>query len=413
MSTQFSTPENRDNLSAFATGTRSFLADHFLDSLGRMLAAGTLTIRYPDGHVREYRGKQPGPSAYLDIHDSVVARRTMTGGALGFAESYMAGDCDSPDLTAVLELGAINEDAFARRLDGKLLMRILHRFGHLLRPNTKRGSRRNISAHYDLGNEFYETWLDDSMTYSSALFGENPENLAEAQRSKYRRMAEIAGLRQGHKVLEIGCGWGGFACFAAGEIGCDVTALTISDAQHDFAAARVQREGLGERVKIVKRDYRDQQGRFDGIVSIEMFEAVGERYWPVFFDRVRENLSMGGRAALQIITIADEFWPVYRKSADFIQAHIFPGGMLPCPSGLLDQFARAGLSVIDDAGFGLDYAHTLAVWRERFNEAWPRIAQMGFDDRFRRMWNYYLAYCEAGFRIARIDVRQIALGHAS
>lgn len=399
------------NAMAEGRSAGSILSDGFVDALARMIVAGKLTIHYPDGTVKTYEGTRPGPSAQLRIHGNGTARRLISGGALGFAEAYMAGEWETPDLPTFLELASRNEDALADRLNGRALAAMFHRLVHLLRRNTRRGSRRNIAAHYDLGNEFYEAWLDESMTYSSAVFTGQDCDLAEAQKAKYRRIADAAGLRQGDRVLEIGCGWGGFACFAAAEVGCDVTGLTISQQQHDFASERVQKEGLGDRVRIVKRDYRDEDGLFDRIVSIEMFEAVGERYWPVFFDRIRRNLVAGGRAALQIITIADEHWPAYRKGTDFIQRYIFPGGMLPSPGGLRRQFEQAGLAVTSDAGFGLDYARTLDEWRQRFEGAWPRIREMGFDERFRRMWNFYLAYCEAGFRTGHVDVRQIALKH--
>lgn len=397
------------NAMAGGRSAGSILSDGIIDALARLIVAGELTIRYTDGSIRTYTGAEPGPRAELHIHGSRTARRLVSGGALGFAEAYMAGEWDTPDLAAFLELASRNEEVLADRLNGRALIAAIHRLVHLLRRNTRRGSRRNIAAHYDLGNDFYQAWLDESMTYSSAIFPAQDCDLGEAQRAKYRRIADAAGLRQGDRVLEIGCGWGGFACFAAGEIGCDVTALTISQQQHDFAAERVQREGLVDRVRIVKRDYRDEEGLFDRIVSIEMFEAVGERYWPVFFDRIRRNLAAGGRAALQVITIADEHWPAYRKGADFIQRYIFPGGMLPSPGRLRQEFERAGLAVASDAGFGLDYARTLNHWRQRFEHAWPRLREMGFDERFRKMWTYYLAYCEAGFRTRHIDVRQIAL----
>ena len=333
----------------------------------------------------------------------------LFGGTLAFAEAYMRGDCDSPDLTALVALVIQNEAALLRALDGQRWTRALRRLGHRLRPNSKRGARRNIARHYDLGNGFYELWLDPSMTYSAALFTRPDEPLAAAQDNKYRRMAELAGIGPDDRVLEIGCGWGGFCSWAAREIGCKVTAVTISRAQHDFAARRLQAEGLAERVDLRLQDYRDITGRFDRIVSIEMLEAVGAQYWPRYFATLRARLAPGGRAALQVITIDDALYEDYRKDVDFIQSYIFPGGLLPSPERLRDQVRRAGLAWQSDHSLGVHYARTLAIWRRAFEAAWPEVQALGFDERFRRMWRYYLAYCEAGFRSGRIDVLQAAL----
>lgn len=336
----------------------------------------------------------------------------FSGGDLAFAEAYMDGDCDTPNLTAVLELGALNEQALAHALTGQRWVRLVQRMFHLLRPNSARGAKRNIAQHYDLGNDFYAAWLDLSMTYSGAVFEAPDEALETSQANKYRRMAELAGIEAGHHVLEIGCGWGGFSAWAARELGCQVTAITISQQQFDFAARRMQREGLSDRVHLRLQDYRDLTGQFDRAVSIEMFEAVGEKYWPLYFQLLRDRLVAGGRAALQVITIADELFPSYRRDIDFIQRYVFPGGMLPSLEALRRETRAAGLSWAAEQGYGEHYARTLVAWNRRFEEAWPRIAQQGFDERFRRMWHYYLAYCEAGFRIDRIDVVQVALAKA-
>lgn len=385
--------------------TRRF---RLLDSLGGRLRCGRLTLSLPDGSQRIFEGGQDGPSADLEIVRPRLVGRLLTGGAIGFAEAYMDGDCETRNLTALIELAGLNEEHWDRELRGRLSYRLLQRLFHRTRPNSKRGSRRNIAYHYDLGNAFYRAWIGESMAYSSGIFASPHDSLAQAQQAKCRRMAQIAGLQPDHHLLEIGCGWGGFAAYAAREIGCRVTAVTISREQFAEACRLIQAEGLDDKVEVVLRDYRDLDGQYDGIVSIEMLEAVGEAYWPVYFERLRERLKPGGRAALQVITISDDAWEQYRCSADFIQRYIFPGGMLPAPSILCRQAAQAGLTLRDDAGFGQDYAKTLAIWHERFIAAWPRLATMGFDERFRRMWRYYLAYCEAGFRIDRIDVRQIA-----
>lgn len=399
------------NTEALGTETVQPKSLRLLQGLAKHILRGRLMLRLPDGSQQVFEGPEPGPSAELHVIRPRFVRRVLTGGSTGFAETYLDGDCDTPDLAAFLELAALNYDAWERIVDRKPVYRFALRLLHIMRPNTRRGAKRNIAKHYDLGNDFYRLWLDETMTYSSAVFDAPETSLNEAQHNKYRRIAQSAGLRPDGHVLEIGCGWGGFAEFAAREIGARVTAVTISDAQFAYAKERIQRAGLNERVEIRRQDYRDIDGTYDHIASIEMFEAVGERYWPVFFSKLRERLKPGGQAALQVITIADEFFEQYRRSTDFIQRHIFPGGMLPSPDVLKRQVRQAGLDVRQDNGFGLDYARTLADWHRRFDAAWPQIATLGYDERFARMWRYYLAYCKAGFLTGRIDVRQIALTH--
>ncbi len=384
-------------------------ADRVLLTLARRLSAGRLTLVLSDGSRHEIAGSTPGPEATLVVCRPRLLRRLLAGGANGFAEGYVEGDCDTPDLEALLRLVALNEALLQEALTGHWYVRLWHRLRHALHPNSRRGARRNIRAHYDLGNEFYRLWLDPTMTYSSAVFLHDGQSLDEAQRHKYRLICDAAAVQPEREVLEIGCGWGGFATYAAGERGARVTALTISDAQFEAASRRVHEAGLAERVRVVKQDYRDHRGDFDAVASIEMFEAVGESYWPTYFRKVKESLRPGGRAALQIITIADGLFDRYRRGTDFIQRYIFPGGMLPSLSALRQQTAAAGLAWRQDEGFGLHYARTLKVWREHFETAWNEIAALGFDQRFRRLWTYYLAYCEAGFRTGRIDVRQVAL----
>ena len=377
--------------------------------LAPRIRVGQATIVLPDGSMHRFRGREPGPEGMLVVHDDRLARRLLTGGTLGFCEAYLDGEWSSPDVPALFELALRNEEALDRLLDGKRWFRALSHLVHALRPNTRRGSRRNIAYHYDLGNEFYRLWLDPSMTYSSALYAAADEPLEAAQRRKYAELARRMGLEAGHHVLEIGCGWGGFAEYAAGEVGARVTALTISREQHAYATARVARAGLSDRVEVRLQDYRDVQGRFDRIASIEMFEAVGERYWPAFFGTVRDRLAPGGRAAMQIITIQDRFFDTYRRGADYIQKYIFPGGMLPSPTVLRREVERAGLRWQGADGFGPDYARTLAEWQLRFQAAWPEIQAMGFDDRFKRMWELYLWYCGAGFSTGCIDVVQVTM----
>jgi cyclopropane-fatty-acyl-phospholipid synthase len=336
----------------------------------------------------------------------------LFGGAVGLAESYFDGDWSSPDLASVIALGAQNDKQIAGGLTAVLPQRLFHHVRHKVRLNTRAGAKRNIQAHYDLGNAFYRQWLDPTMTYSSALFEREGMSLEEAQRNKWRRIADELDLRPGDHVLEIGCGWGGFAMFVAREYGARVTGLTLSREQFDFAREAVEREGLGNLIDIRLEDYRDVQGTYDHIVSIEMFEAIGEKQWRPYFEVCRERLKPGGTAALQIITIADERFEDYKRSPDFIQLYIFPGGMLPSPSALTESAAGAGLGIDTVRTFALSYADTLKEWRDRFDAAWPRIAPLGFDERFKRMWDYYLAYSEGGFRAGAIDVGQFKLTRA-
>ena len=382
--------------------------------LARLIRRGTLTIELPGGARHVFEGA-PGPAATFIVKDTRVVRRLLTGGSLGLAEAYLDGLWDSPDLRAVMRLATANETIWQTVLAGRPWMRVLARLAHRLRPNTRRGARRNILAHYDLGNAFYAEWLDRTMTYSSALFGGNDDTLEAAQLRKMHRLCQALELRPGMRVLEIGCGWGGFAEVAARDYGALVTGLTLSPAQLAYAEARIARAGLAGRVTLLLEDYRDVRGSFDRIASIEMFEAVGEKYWPAFFAAVRERLAPGGRAGLQIITIADRFFAPYRRGADFIQRHVFPGGMLPSPRRLQEEVAKAGLAWADELWFGRDYAETLARWQAQFQAAWPRIAAAArlqarpADDRFKRLWEYYLAYCETGFRAGWTDVGQIVL----
>ena len=370
---------------------------------------GSLVIVLPDGRRLRFSGSEPGENAEMIIRDFGLTRRCVASGDLGAAEAFLDGMWDSPNVTAFLQFFLRNGEALQDKLKGIPGARFVSRLGHLLRRNSKRGSKRNIEYHYDLGNSFYRRWLDPTMTYSSARFEHPGQDLSEAQINKYRSLAERIDLRPEHHLLEIGSGWGGFAEYAASEIGCRVTGITISKEQLAFARERMERKQLSHKVDIRYQDYRDVDEKFDRIASIEMFEAVGEEYWPDYFAKIRQCLKPGGKAGLQIITIADRSFASYRKRADFIQRYIFPGGMLPSPAALRQQVAQAGLTWAGNLEFGLDYAETLKLWRERFRAAWPDINAQGFDERFRRMWEYYLSYCEAGFRAGNIDVTQLTL----
>jgi cyclopropane-fatty-acyl-phospholipid synthase len=374
--------------------------------------AGSLTFVLPSGRELHVQGVAPGPAGRLVIKDFRFVGRVLAGGDIGFGEGYMAGEWDTPDLSALLEVFTLNFDRLERLVSGNPWMRTLNFVAQALNRNSKKGSRRNIHAHYDLGNAFYSRWLDPTMTYSSARFERPDQSLGDAQRAKYAALAHQIELRPGHHVLEIGCGWGGFAEFAAGEVGAKVTALTISPAQFEFARERLFRAGLAERADVRLLDYRDVEGRFDRVASIEMFEAVGEAYWPRYFRKIQEVLSPGGRAGLQIITIRDELFRVYRQRSDFMRKYIFPGGMLPSEARLRQETAEAGLEWDAITRFGQNYAQTLAEWGARFEGAWEEIRGLGFDERFRRLWRFYLSYCEAAFRTGRTDVVQLSLGRS-
>jgi cyclopropane-fatty-acyl-phospholipid synthase len=391
-------------------------------SLAARVTHGSLVITLPDGRALQAVGAQPGPAARLDINHGRLAKRLLLGGNLGVGEAYIDGDFDSPDLAALTEWACRNGE-LDDTLMGRPWLRLLRRVGFALAGNSRRGSRRNIAYHYDLGNDFYALWLDPSMTYSAALWPGSDKGgdatLEQAQIEKYRRLAgEVLQIRPDQHVLEIGCGWGGFACLAAREFGARVHAVTISREQHDFAQARVQQAGLGERVTVELRDYRDLAGRYDAIASIEMIEAVGEKYWPRYFTQLRDRLMPQGRAGIQAIVIADRYFEDYRGTMDFIQAHVFPGGMLLSPQTVERQSAAAGLRIADAFSFGPHYARTLNLWRQRFEQTWPQIRaldsrnKLAFDERFRRMWRYYLAYCEGGFNAGTIDVLQYGFTRA-
>lgn len=373
---------------------------------------GTLDITLPDGRRLRFGGAEPGPAASMTVHSYKFGWRLMKAGDIGIAESYLRNEWDTPDLTQFLYIFCINHDLIAPMFEQRSALRVLQTIQHFLRRNTRSQARRNIYAHYDIGNTFYKSWLDSSMTYSSALFEDGTNDLTAAQQNKYRRLAEAINLQTDQTVLEIGCGWGGFAEFAAKTYGVKVVGLTISQEQRDFAQKRIFEAGLNERVEIRFQDYRDERGQYDRIASIEMIEAVGEAFWPKYFSQLRDRLLPGGLAGIQAITIRDSMFQSYRREVDFIQRYVFPGGMLPSPAVLKSLGERFGIPVIRERIFGQDYARTLATWRDNFRQAWPNLKPLGFDERFRRLWEYYLAYCEAGFLSGNIDVRQVIFAKA-
>lgn len=382
-----------------------------LQWLLRRVQRGSLAIELPGGERLQARGAEAGPEAVLHLHRWRALRRLLTQGDLGLALSYRDGDWYSPDLTALLMLGAANDEAWGSLMDGRGPWRALTRLWHRAHANTRRGSRHNIAFHYDLGNAFYAQWLDPSMLYSSALFSQADASLEEAQAAKLEAILQSLETPPRARVLEVGIGWGTLAATLAQRHEAQVTGLTLSREQLAHARQLGEQLGVASRLDLRLQDYRDVQGRFERIVSIEMLEAVGEAYWPEYFAMLRERLAPGGQAVLQVITIGERWFPRYRRGADFIQRCVFPGGMLPTRAALRERAQEAGLALEEGLHFGASYALTLAAWRRRFLAAWPGIAPLGFDERFRRLWEYYLCYCEAGFRTGRIDVGLYRLRH--
>ncbi|MBR0558002.1 class I SAM-dependent methyltransferase [Ciceribacter sp. L1K23] len=373
------------------------------------IARGHLRILYPDGSEQIVEGKEEGPSAVLRLHNARPVWQLFWGGALGFSRSYMDGDWDSPDVATFLEFALANEERLQTVTRPAGVFKTLARLRHLSRRNSRSGSRKNIAFHYDLGNSFYAKWLDETMTYSSALYASADQPLSDAQTAKYERIVQELGIGPDDHVLEIGCGWGGFAEHAARTTGCRVTGLTLSKEQAAFARDRLEKAGLADHTDIRIEDYRDCGGQFSKIVSIEMFEAVGEENWKTYFGRVRDLLAPGGRAMIQVITIDESRFEHYRRGADFIQTYIFPGGMLPSITAFRQSAEGNGLAVTETFRFGRDYERTLLEWDKAFVAHWATIKPMGFDERFYRMWRYYLHYCAAGFRTGRLDVVQFEL----
>ena len=373
------------------------------------LRHGTLTVRLPDGSVQSFGHGEP--HAAIQLRNWNLFAAALASGDIGLAESYVAGDWTTPSLTDLLTLLVRNRREIEEVIYGSWYGRLAYRFKHLLNRNSRAGSRKNIHAHYDLGNEFYALWLDETMNYSAALFGEHTAlPLADAQDAKVRRALTAAGVRAGDRVLEIGCGWGALAEMGACEFGAHVTGVTLSTEQLAFARERLARAGAADRTDLRLQDYRDIADEpFDAICSIEMVEAVGRAYWPTYFAGVAALLKPGGRACIQTIVMDDALWPRYIRGTDFIQQYIFPGGCLPCRAEFERHAQAAGLEVEEAFGFGADYALTLRHWRERFVAQRERVLALGFDERFMRVWEFYLAYCEASFAERNTDVVQYTL----
>ncbi len=374
---------------------------------------GRIDFKLPDGRIFRATGKKPGQAVEIVVHNPDCFARLVREGDLGFSEAYLEGWWTASDLQMFMDILLDRNEAVFDGFPGMSFVRFYERMHHWMNRNTKEQARKNIAYHYDLGNAFYGKWLDETMTYSSAIFKTGQEDMAKAQTAKYASLVDRMAVREGDHVLEIGCGWGGFAEYAAREHGLRVTGLTISREQHDYAVERIRKAGLSDQVDIVLRDYRDETGTYDGIASIEMFEAVGEKFWPTYFNTIHARLKPDGKAVLQIITVANERFEFYRKGVDFIQKYIFPGGMLPSPNALYEQITHAGLKRLGSVEFGESYSLTLRRWHDAFNAAWDDISAMGFDERFRRMWNFYLTSCAAAFQSGNCDVTQVTMTRKS
>jgi len=382
-----------------------FLAERVFSALEK-LEEGTLTVELPDGRTETFHGAIADPVASIHIKDWRVFSMLLSRGDLGLLESYRDDFWDTPDLTALLCVGMYNMRALGALLNGNVLSRAASRLRYLMQSNTVRGSRKNIHAHYDIGNEFYKLWLDPSMTYSSGLFKDGEESLQDAQAAKYQRIIDRLDCDSG-SLLEVGCGWGGFAEHALGNGDFALRGLTLSEEQLAYASQR-----LGPQADFALQDYRHEKGLYDRIVSIEMFEAVGERYWPTYFSKIASLLKKGGKAVVQTITISDENFERYRRSADVIRTYIFPGGMLPSPERFQSVAESNGLRVEDKFHFGYDYAKTLQHWLETFERKLPEVRALGFDEAFVRIWRFYLASCIATFLSDSTSVMQVELSHA-
>lgn len=398
----FADPSVKGDRRSRDAGARLSLIGRLVNRVLPAVESGRLQLVLPNGEVIERRGSGPESDATLRAHRWRALWRIMREGKAGFANGYLDGDWSTPDLARLFALGVQNEKALTSRTK-RLLNFARNRIVHVQHANTRRGSRRNVAAHYDLGNDFFRPWLDQGMNYSSALYA-GGETLEQAQRNKLDRVAHLLELSAGQRVLEIGCGWGGLAEFLVRRHGATVFGITLSAEQLRYARARLAADVDQGRADLRLLDYRDVEGRYARIACIEMIEAVGERYWPGYFAKLRACLASGGIALIQAITIDETRFAEYRKHPDFIQRHIFPGGVLPTRSIIEREATRANLKLVHHESFGDSYARTLREWRKRFLRSWPIIEPLGFNDRFRRMWEYYLTYCEVGFRVGAVDV---------
>ena len=375
----------------------------YLSDIGEKISNGKLTIILPNNESLEFFGKGDLKSN-LKLNSYMPILRTITSGHVGFAESYLKGEWTSSDLESLLEIMVTNlPEAFSAKSKIHLMY---NRIIHFFRENTKSRAKKNIQYHYDLGNDFYKLWLDKTMTYSSAIFKNEKESLAEAQENKYQLLIDSLDIKPHHKVLEIGCGWGGFAEYAAKKVGCTIKGITISPSQLKFATNRIKELNLDNKVSLELCDYRDLKGKYDRVVSIEMIEAVGEKYWRNYFKKIKDVLKKDGLAGIQVILINNKSYQKYSKSVDFIQKYVFPGGMLPSQEKLNENYVNAGLIEINSHSFGKSYAKTLTIWHKEFLNSLPYIKKLGFDNKLERIFKYYFSYCKAGFNSEKIDVAQ-------
>ena len=380
----------------------------FLNGIKKFLY-GSIEIEWPNGEFQKINAINKGPHAKLKIVDSNVVKEIIQGGSIKFAELYISKRIVTNDLTNLMHYCALNNDQAEETFKINIFRFFYNKYLHLKNKNTKVQSKKNISQHYDLGNQFYKYWLDNSMTYSSAIFNSTNDNLELAQNNKYKILAELSSIENGDNILEIGCGWGGFSEYLAKNYDCQITALTISKQQFEFATKRIKKAHLSSKVKVVFCDYRNIEGKFDKILSIEMFEAVGREYWNTFFEKIKSILKPNGNVGLQLITIDDKIYNVYKNNPDFIQKYIFPGGMLPSVKVLENIIEQTSFKINSINSYSDDYAKTLNIWNKEFNKNWTKIEKLGFDERFKLLWNYYLSYCEGGFLSKNIDLKQINL----
>ncbi len=393
------------NFSNYTNKSIKKIAINFFSKINK----GSLTVTFPDNTTKSFKGFGQGYKAQIKLNNYKLFFKLFHKGSIGFAESYMNGDFESTNLLNLLLFSYDNQNNFLNNKNVKGLFHFYFKFRHYLNENTKSKSKKNISFHYDLGNNFYKLWLDSSMTYSSAIFSNRNIELYDAQINKYEQIAKPLKLNENSQVLEIGCGWGGFASYAAKNFGSNVTAITISKEQYEFATKRIFKEGLNDKVCIEMKDYRDVKEKYNNIVSIEMFEAVGKKYWDIFLDIIKQSLHNEGLASLQIITIDDAKAKFYQSNPDFIQKYIFPGGILPSKNQLKKINIQLGLSFNEIASYKNSYVKTLAAWNEKFQNSWPIIASQGFNLRFKKMWEFYFFYCQAGFISGNTDVSQFII----
>ena len=383
-----------------------------LESMLANLSLGEINVTFPNKEIKKFIGKKKGPVANIEFITDRAIKDTVLGGSISFCEAVISGEIKSSEMYKIIEIGGYQESGLNTSGRGYYIFKLINKIFHFFNKNSIGGSKKNIAAHYDLGNNFYKLWLDKSMTYSSAFFDGQEISLEKAQEKKYLKISKIAELQKEDKILEIGCGWGGFSEFAAKQYSSFITAITISKKQFEYAQNRIRKAGLNNNVDIKLIDYRKIKGTFDRIISIEMIESVGEKYWPIYFRQIRRLLNSNGKAAIQVITIDDRYFKNYKNFPDFIQKYIFPGGMLPSIPVLEKPIIDSGLKIEKIESFGKDYASTLSIWRKHFNRAWPEISKLGFDKKFYRMWNLYFSYCEGGFRSGSLDVKQIKLSPA-